>query len=38
MEDKIKKIDEVFDVELQKGEVATIETEEEFSNGKGDKE
>ena len=33
MDEKLK---EVFDVKLQKGEEATFETEEEFSNGKGD--
>ena len=32
----MEKIKEVFDVELKKGEEATMETEEEFSNGKGD--
>ena len=34
LEDKIK---ELFDVELTKGEVATMETEIELSDGKGDK-
>ena len=32
----MEKIKEVFDVKLEKGEEATVETEIEFSDGKGD--